>query len=227
MKARIYGSANRQGPIKEFAVVEKLPTKGEPVMLGEPDFIWGGAEKAMLDPEQRHRDENELGDYDFYVVPEINVEDGEAVAVHYFAVKRPEPVLNTEYAIINHGIEKAPYHNEDVLFESQDSEEIVAKLIECQCNDSSESVEIYTVTDKGDFYEGSDFKTVSDFLHIAAVQRSVKQICQMAGMSQNAVADRFEIPHRTFGNWCTGVRECPEYTKLMMQELLGLYVRQE
>ena len=128
MKARIYGSANRQGPIKEFAVVEKLPTKGEPVMLGEPDFIWGGAEKAMLDPEQRHRDENELGDYDFYVVPEINVEDGEAVAVHYFAVRRPEPVLITEYAIINHGIEKAPYHNEDVLFESQDSEEIVAKL---------------------------------------------------------------------------------------------------
>ena len=58
-----------------------------------------------------------------------------------------------------------------------------------------------------------------------AAHRSVKEICRMAGMTQNATADYFCIPRRTFGNWCTGSRECPEYTKLMMQELLGLYRR--
>ena len=59
----------------------------------------------------------------------------------------------------------------------------------------------------------------------AAAHRSVKDICRMAGKSQNAMADYFGIPRRTFGNWCTGERECPEYTKMMMQELLGLYNR--
>ncbi len=57
------------------------------------------------------------------------------------------------------------------------------------------------------------------------INRSVKEICKMAGMSQNAMADYFGIPRRTLGNWCTGERECPEYTKMMMQELLGLYKR--
>ena len=45
------------------------------------------------------------------------------------------------------------------------------------------------------------------------------------GELQTAMADYFSIPQRTFGNWCTGTRECPEYTKLMIQELLGLYRR--
>lgn len=44
----------------------------------------------------------------------------------------------------------------------------------------------------------------------------------MMDMSQNAMADYFMIPRRTFGNWCTGERECPLYTKMMMIELLGL-----
>lgn len=58
-----------------------------------------------------------------------------------------------------------------------------------------------------------------------ATQRTVKEICKDAGMTQTAIANYFHIPQRTFGNWCTGVNECPEYTKLMMQEILGLYHR--
>lgn len=58
-----------------------------------------------------------------------------------------------------------------------------------------------------------------------AVHRSVKDICKDAGMTQNATADYFCIPRRTFGNWCTGERECPIYTRLMMQEILGLFHR--
>lgn len=60
-----------------------------------------------------------------------------------------------------------------------------------------------------------------DFL----INKSLKEICKMMGMSQNAMADSFSIPRRTFGNWCTGERECPLYTKMMMIELLGLYRR--
>jgi DNA-binding transcriptional regulator YiaG len=60
-----------------------------------------------------------------------------------------------------------------------------------------------------------------DFL----ISKSIKEICKMAGMSQNAMADHFMIPRRTFGNWCTGERECPMYTKMMMIELLGLSQR--
>lgn len=57
-----------------------------------------------------------------------------------------------------------------------------------------------------------------DFL----INKSLKEICKMMGMSQNAMADSFSVPRRTFGNWCTGERECPMYTKMMMIELLGL-----
>ena len=60
-----------------------------------------------------------------------------------------------------------------------------------------------------------------DFL----INKSLKEICKMAGMSQNAMADHFMIPRRTFGNWCTGERECPMYTKMMMIELLELSKR--
>ena len=57
-----------------------------------------------------------------------------------------------------------------------------------------------------------------DFL----ISKSIKEICKIMGMSQNAMADSFSIPRRTFGNWCTGERKCPMYTKVMMIELLSL-----
>ena len=111
------------------------------------------------------------------------------------------------------------------IFEAGSMEEINAELIRIGADDEHYSVEEYTADEDGEFVVGSDYDTPSNFRKRTAVARSVKDICRMAGMSQNAMADYFSIPRRTFGNWCTEIRECPEYTKLMMQELLGLYRR--
>ncbi len=58
-----------------------------------------------------------------------------------------------------------------------------------------------------------------------AAHRSIKDICKDAGLTQRGLAERFNIPARTIGNWATGERACPEYTRIMMQELLGLVGR--
>lgn len=109
------------------------------------------------------------------------------------------------------------------IYEADNMEGITAELIRIGADDEHYSVEEYGVDEDGEFYEGSDYDTPSNFRKRTAAARSVKQICKMAGMTQTAMADRFSIPQRTFGNWCTGERTCPTYTKLMMQELLGLY----
>lgn len=111
------------------------------------------------------------------------------------------------------------------IFEADNMEAINAELIRIGTDDEHYSVEEYTVDEDGEFYDGSDYDMPSNFKKRTAVDRSVKDICRMAGMSQNAMADYFCIPRRTFGNWCTGERECPIYTRLMMQELLGLFHR--
>ena len=56
----------------------------------------------------------------------------------------------------------------------------------------------------------------------AAVNRPVREIVSAAGMTQAAFAEAFCIPLRTVENWCTGCRECPLYTRLMIQKCLGL-----
>lgn len=58
----------------------------------------------------------------------------------------------------------------------------------------------------------------------AATNRSIREIVSAAGMTQAAFAEAFCIPLRTVENWCTGCRECPLYTRLMMQKCLGLLV---
>lgn len=57
----------------------------------------------------------------------------------------------------------------------------------------------------------------------AAVNRPVREIVSAAGMTQAAVTVRLCIPRRTLQDWCRGVRECPPYTRLMMQQCLGLF----
>ena len=56
-----------------------------------------------------------------------------------------------------------------------------------------------------------------------AVHRSVKDIAAEAGISAREMAIRFCIPQRTMENWCMGVNKCPLYTRLMLQESLGIY----
>lgn len=58
-----------------------------------------------------------------------------------------------------------------------------------------------------------------------AEKRTVKDICKAVGFTQRELADHFSIPLRTVENWCMGTRSCPIYTRLMMQELLGLVSR--
>ena len=69
-----------------------------------------------------------------------------------------------EYAIINRSIENAPGDSKEVLFISQDPQEIVDKLLDCNCTDADSAVEMYLVDKYDDFFEGSDFFTVSDFI---------------------------------------------------------------
>ena len=59
-----------------------------------------------------------------------------------------------------------------------------------------------------------------------AAHRSVKDICRDAGMTQRALAEHFAIPLHTVNNWCMEIRTCPAYTRMMMQESLGLFNRQ-
>lgn len=56
-----------------------------------------------------------------------------------------------------------------------------------------------------------------------AATRTVREIVAAAGMTQAAVTVRLCIPRRTLQDWCRGVRECPPYTRLMMQQCLGLF----
>ena len=61
-----------------------------------------------------------------------------------------------------------------------------------------------------------------------AVHRSIKEIAAEAGMSARAMAIRFCIPQRTAESWCgatDAARQCPLYTRLMIQECLGLLKR--
>ena len=111
------------------------------------------------------------------------------------------------------------------IFVADDMETAAAELIRIGADDDNYSTEEYTADEDGNLVMGSDIDTPSNFIRRTCALRSVKDICNLAGMSQNAVAKRFGIPWRTFSNWCTGTRECPEYTRLMMQEILGLYRR--
>lgn len=55
-----------------------------------------------------------------------------------------------------------------------------------------------------------------------AVHRTLREIIEASGLSQAAFARRYCIPKRTVENWCSGVNDCPLYTRLLLQESLGL-----
>lgn len=144
----------------------------------------------------------------------------EEISQENFEVKKMYAIRDVAY---DYDMENEPTDRH--IFEADNMEAINEELLRMGADDEHYSVEIYRVDDDGDFYDGSDYDTPSNFRKRTAAARSVKDICKMAGMTQTAMADYFSVPQRTFGNWCTGSRECPEYTKLMMQELLGLYRR--
>lgn len=63
----------------------------------------------------------------------------------------------------------------------------------------------------------TDLRTV-----YTAVNRPIRDIVAASGLSQVAFAERYCIPRRTVENWCSGVNECPLYTRLLLQRAEGL-----
>lgn len=57
----------------------------------------------------------------------------------------------------------------------------------------------------------------------AAVNRTVREILSAAGLTQAAASERLFIPRRTLQDWVRGIAKCPLYTRLMMQQCLGLF----
>ena len=57
----------------------------------------------------------------------------------------------------------------------------------------------------------------------SAVNRTMPEILQEAGMSGRDVCRRFGISYRTMEDWTNGRRTCPVYLRLMIQELLQVY----
>ena len=57
----------------------------------------------------------------------------------------------------------------------------------------------------------------------AAVNRPVREIVAATGLSQAAFAERLCIPLRTVEDWCRGLRDCPVYVRLLIQQALGQY----
>lgn len=55
-----------------------------------------------------------------------------------------------------------------------------------------------------------------------AAHRTIREIVEASGLSQAAFSRRYCIPKRTVENWCSGVNDCPLYTRLLLQESLGL-----
>lgn len=77
------------------------------------------------------------------------------------------------------------------------------------------------------FDESEDLIKLSE--EIAAIWEvahlSIKEIRAATGLSQIKFCERFCIPRRTLENWEAGTNECPDYTRLMLAQLVGLYKR--
>ena len=50
---------------------------------------------------------------------------------------------------------------------------------------------------------------------------TIKELCDQYGLSQSALARRFNIPLRTIQDWYAGRRTPPEYVVGMMAEILA------
>ena len=58
-----------------------------------------------------------------------------------------------------------------------------------------------------------------------AAHLTIRDIRQHTGLSQAAFATRYCIPTRTLEDWERGVRSCPDYLRLLLAQVTGLYAR--
>lgn len=58
-----------------------------------------------------------------------------------------------------------------------------------------------------------------------AAHLTIRDIRAHTGLSQAAFAALYCIPRRTVENWESGVRSCPDYLRLLLAQVTGLYTR--
>lgn len=127
--------------------------------------------------------------------------------------------MKKEYAIINHGIEDAPYHNEDVILETQDTKEILDWITNAKEDgtDTSEyTIEEYAVNGYGEFYEGSDFYTLENFQNRYGTNGCMDtNDMRDEDESDDAYSDFYRIGEKEYelyqaasGDWCVSVHQC-------------------
>lgn len=58
-----------------------------------------------------------------------------------------------------------------------------------------------------------------------AAHLTIRDIRAHTGLSRAAFAVRYCIPRRTVENWESGVRSCPDYLRLLLAQVTGLYTR--
>lgn len=58
-----------------------------------------------------------------------------------------------------------------------------------------------------------------------AAHLTIRDIRQHTGLSQAAFSTRYCIPTRTLEDWERGVRNCPDYLRLLLAQSAGLYAR--
>ena len=84
--------------------------------------------------------------------------------------------------------------------------------------------ELETISDLPAYYAETDgFRGSVDRRNAyTAFTRPFREIVKYTGLSQAKFARLYNIPRRTVENWCSGSRECPLYTSLLLQEAIGL-----
>ena len=58
-----------------------------------------------------------------------------------------------------------------------------------------------------------------------AAHTSIKDMRQTLGLSRPEFSTRFLVPVRTIENWESGANKCPEYIRLALLQVAGLYTR--
>lgn len=134
IKARLYGTSNRMGAIKDFEVIDSLPETGEPIDMHDPDWIWSRFEKVHLDPEQRTGDDDEHANYMFFEGIQKNLDTDEEYPGYYFAV----PVEDEESEI------------EELARKIRESNEWIPELLEELCK-AAGMLEEWQAADGGNF----------------------------------------------------------------------------
>ena len=66
-------------------------------------------------------------------------------------------------------------------------------------------------------------KALGDLWDVAHI--TVREIRAATGLSQIAFAQRFCMPRRTVENWESGANNCPDYLRILLAQVVGLYTR--